>query len=252
MQSDLAAFQRAFAASVSTGAPSQFDAFPGFAVFRNTSAAAAIDALGCAYSATRAILGETSFRSVALAYFRDEPPRMPVLADYGRDFADWLDMRRDASYPTFLSDVARIDRLQLEAHLAADPEDCSGLNASEISDDAWLKVVAELHPATRFHWFERPAPSIWIALREATPPEDVAPAWKAEGILLTRPAGAVEAFAIDCLEFELLASFADGECVGEAAIAAAHRRPNCDIGARFKRLLQSGAIHQFRPKERKQ
>jgi hypothetical protein len=250
MRSDLAAFQRAIADAIVGGASSQFDRWPGFAVYRNTSAATATDALASAYPATRAILGEADFHNLALAYFRSEPPKTPVLADYGRDFADWLDWRPEASHPSYLSDIARIDRLQLETHLAPDPEDKLGLNASEAGDDEWTTIIAELHPATRFRWFDRPTPSIWLALRDSSAPENVAPAWKAEGILLTRPSGAIEARVIDRVECDLLIGFAAGECVGLAAIAAAHQHPAFNIGASFKRLLQSGAIHQFERMER--
>ena len=172
-----------------------------------------------------------------------------MLADYGAGFPEWLDCRPQPSHPSYLADIARIDRLQIEAHLASDPDEVSGLLASDIADDAWMTVVAELHPAARFRWFEKPTPSIWLALRQSIAPEKIAPAWRAEGVLLTRPVGAVEALVIDRAEHRLLCGFIAGESVGDAAIAAAHLYPLVDIGASFKRLLQSGAIHQFRRKE---
>ena len=252
MPSELDAFQRAFAAAIVNRAASNFDAWPGFAVYRNTSPAAAIEALAAAYPATQAIVGESAFGKLALAYFRDEPPASPVLAEYGANFSDWLEWRPDASHPSYLSDVARIDRLQIEAHIAPNSGDVTERRASDISDDGWMTVVAEFHPATRFRWFEKPTPSIWLALRASTPPEQISPDWRAEGILLTRAGGAVEAFVIDRAEHYLLSRFATDDSVGDAAIAAAHLFPTFDIGARFKRLLQSGAIHQFRSKEHKQ
>ena len=57
---------------------------------------------------------------------------------------------------------------------------------------------------------------------------------------------------IDRAEHYLLSRFATDDSVGDAAIAATYLFPTFDIGARFKRLLQSGAIHQFRSKEHEQ
>ncbi len=90
MQPELAAFQRAFAAAILSVAASEFDRWPGFAVYRNTSTVGAIDALAASYPATRAILGDAEFRELAFAYFRDDPPANPVLAEYGLGFVDWL------------------------------------------------------------------------------------------------------------------------------------------------------------------
>jgi len=249
MRSSLSTFQRAFASAIVSGAPSDFDRSPGFAIYRNTSAVAAIEALAAGYPATRAIVGELDFRQLARAYFRSDPPATPILAYYGEGFADWLDWRPDASHPSYLPDVARIDRLQLESHLAADPDEVDLLAPADISDDEWTRVAAVLRPAARFRWFDRPTPSIWLASRASCAPDQITPDWKPEGILLTRPGGAVDACVLNRMEFELLEAFVANETVGDAAIAIAKRRPSGDIGAAFRRLLSSGAIHGFRRKE---
>jgi hypothetical protein len=249
MPSELSTFQREFASSIVSGTRSAFDRSPGFDVYRNTSAVAAIEALSAAYPATRAILGDREFRRLARAYFRSDPPETPVLAYYGGNFPDWLEWRPEPSHPSYLTDIARIDRMQLEAHLAADPEEDATFAAPQIAGEEWTRVEAQLHPATRFLWFDRPTPSIWLALRASIRPEEIAPEWNAEGILLTRPGGAVDARLLDRLQFELLTAFASGDVVGDAAIEAAHRHPDCDMGAAFRHLLQSGAIHGFKRKE---
>jgi hypothetical protein len=252
MQSDLLVFQQLFAAKLLTGAPSEFDRLPGFAIYRNTSAAATIDALAAGYSIARTILGDIAFRGLALEYFRRDPPKSAVLAEYGAGFADWLEQQPKVENLPYLADVARIDRSQLEAHLAGDPDDPPELHPSDIAEDEWMMISAELHPATRFHWFDTPAPSIWLALRQPSPPDEIAPIWQPEGILLTRIGGAVEASHIDHAEHRLLSGIIMGESVGEAAIAAARIFPQWDVGAAFRHLFESGAIHRFQRKDERQ
>ena len=251
MQSDLQAFQQAFAAAILTGASSEFDRWPGFAVYRNTAAAAAIDALAAGHRTTRTILGGIAFRGLALSYFRHDPPKDSVLADYGAGFADWIEQQSQSKAVPYLADVARIDRLHIEAHLARDTDDMPGLKACEIAEDEWMTVTAELHPATRFLWFSTPAPSIWMAFHQTEPPDEIAPIWQDEGILLTRIGGAIEACLIDRAEHRLLNGLFVGESVGQAATTAACLYPQADIGAGFRRLLESGAIYNFQRKDRR-
>jgi hypothetical protein len=249
MHADLATFQRDFAAAILSGAESEFDRWPGFAVYRNNSAMAAIEALAGAYPTVRKILGEFGFRKLALDHFRSAPPENPVLASYDERFVARPDLETISARFPYLSDIARIDRMQIESHLAHDPVDEAGLDVAMIADADWATIVATLHPATRYRWFTTPAPLAWLALRQNAIEGVVPPPRGASGILLTRPFGAVEAGAIDRIEYLLLEELAQGASVAEAAMSAAEEQPEENIGAGFKRLLDSGAIHHFEKKE---
>ncbi|KAF0127523.1 MAG: hypothetical protein FD139_3546 [Methylocystaceae bacterium] len=251
MPANLAAFQRAFAKAMVSRGASEFDRSPGFAVYRNNATTSAIEALAGIYPTLRKILGDSGFSAMARDFFRSNPPQSPVLAEYGEGMVDYAGFdARCARFP-YLADIAAIDRMQIESHLADDAPDEIGMHLGQVSDDEWVKVFAVLHPATRFRWFVTPAPSAWLALRGDTIPDAVLP-WRAEGILLTRPDGAVEAMLIDQLEYLLLGGLARGESVATAAIAAAVASPGADIGPAFERLLGSGAMRCFEKKEKDQ
>lgn len=249
MHADLATFQRDFAAAILSGAESEFDRWPGFAVYRNNSAMAAIEALAGAYPTVRKILGEFGFRKLALDFFRSNPPRSPVLASYDDRFATRRDLETLSVRFPYLADIARIDRMQIESHLAHDPPEEAGLDVEKIADADWETIVATLHPATRYRWFATPAPLAWLAFRQNSVEDVVPPPRGVSGILLTRPFGAVEAVAIDRIEYLLLEELAQGASVAAAATRAAEEQPEENIGAGFKRLLDSGAIHHFEKKE---
>lgn len=249
MHADLASFQRDFAAAILSGAESEFDRWPGFAVYRNNSTVAAIEALAGAYPTVHKILGEFGFRQMAANFFRTSPPESAMLAEYGARVVDHAGLHRLSARFPYLADIARIDRMLIEAHLANDASDGAGLDPARIAGAEWGAVTAILHPATRFRWFATPAPSAWIALRQSATRDVDAPARRSEGILLTRPYGAVDATLIDRIEYLLLTGLAQGHSVADAALGAAKMQHDANIGSAFKRLLDSGAIHCFEVKE---
>ena len=88
MQLDHASFQRDFAATIdlpATGA---------MAVYRNTVLHGAVEALRANYPVVEQVLGSEMFVQVAVDFASECPPRSPVLALYGRDFADWIGRQR--------------------------------------------------------------------------------------------------------------------------------------------------------------
>jgi hypothetical protein len=71
---------------------------PAFAVYRNTVMKGCIDALQANYPAVARLVGEEWFRAAAAVYARANPPRVPMLAEYGEGFA---------SFPGVVSSVSR-------------------------------------------------------------------------------------------------------------------------------------------------
>ncbi len=247
---DLAAFQRRFAAAlVDPAARHPLAGLPGFAVYRNNSARAAIEALRAAYPTVAMLLGDGHFDRVALDFFRCRPPASPVLADYGDGLADHLEDQLPLHALSYLPDVARIDRLRLEAHLASDAAVLTAASLAGIDGVGWMTLRLRLHPATRFAWLSTPAMTIWLAHQEGEPTRSLEPVWRAEGALLTRPGGAVVPTPIDRAEHRLLFGLRLGETIGEAAAAVARTYPETDISRLFAKLIASGAFLDLENKE---
>ena len=235
---DLAAFQHAFAdALVQPGG-----ARDGMAVYRNNWLRAAIEALGDIYPTIRQLLGEEAFQGAAHAFVQAQPPASPILSGYGAGFAEWLgDQPWIADLP-YLPDVAVIDRLCLDASLAADAPALDPALLAGLAPADWATLTLRPHPAMRVDWFTTPAPSIWLAHRDSDDIEEFAPDWCAEGLLITRPGLTVQARRIDRAEHRLLFGLRLGETVGEAALAAARLAPDTDFAGLFARMLESGAL----------
>jgi hypothetical protein len=226
-------FQRDFAAAI--GSPAEGP----MRVYRNTSLGGCVDALRDNFPAVARLLGDEMFEAIAAEHASQCPPRRPVLALYGARFSDWLEEQPWVREVPYVPDVARIERLHIEALFAADEE---SLRLDELQGrEDWLALRLALHPAARFDWLTSPARSIWQSQRDELDGE-LEFDWQAEGVLLTRPGLEVQPTALDRAGHRFLFGIRLGESVGDAAIATSSLYPETDIGSLFASLVNAGAF----------
>jgi hypothetical protein len=171
-----------------------------FAVYRNTVMKGCIDALQANYPVVARLVGEEWFRGAAAIYVRKFPPRVPMLIDYGADFALFLESFPPAAELPYLPAVARLDRFWTECHAARDE--------APVQKPGTFPL--RVHPAARWAWFELPAYSIWSRTRAGD--ADLGEiAWRAEGALITRPEDAVRWMELDAAGCAMLDACARGE-----------------------------------------
>jgi len=236
--SDLAEFQRNFAKAVLADGP--FDPVSelcGFAVYRNTSARGAVEALRAAYPTVDMLVGDEMFTQVALDYRVENPPADPVLSDYGSGFANFLARQPWTCELPYLADVAKLDRLWLSAFLAPDLAPPPGLT----SDHRRIG----LHPATRFVWLATPAMTIWQAHRDPWEPVELSPEWREEGALFTRRGQLVHAEQIGPEMHRMLLSCASATSVDECVATVSEALPKADAIDLLDRCFMSGALIIF-------
>jgi len=211
-----------------------------FAIYRNTIAAGACEALAANFPVTRMLLGDRMFDAVAADYAFAHPPRTPVLALYGAGFADWAEDQPWALRHAYLSDVARIERLYLEAVFAADAPPLDPAALAGLGPREWTAARLELHPATRFACSTWPAASLWLAHRDGSDPGKVA--WRPECALVSRPFGEVQVDRLSPDSHRFLLALARGGTVAAAVEATLSAHPAADIAAAFALLLNRGAF----------
>lgn len=218
---------------------------PAFAIYRNTVMKSCIDALQANYPAVTRIVGEEWLRAAAAIYARDALPGLPMLLQYGVDFADFLARFEPAAELTYLPGVARLDRFWTEAHAAATEDTLIPAAVTQLASGNFFRARLRPHAATRWAWFaDAPVYTIWSRNRSDSAVDgDIA--WRAEGALLTRPQDSVQWRALDRAGCAFLDACAAGGTVAEAAQAALAARADADLGGLMAQLLEAGAFSRL-------
>jgi hypothetical protein len=214
----------------------------GLSVYRNTVAKGAIDALVANFPSVARLTGETWLMAIGAEFTRAHPPTDPTLMIYGDLFPDWLATFPPARDMPYLADIARLDRLWTESHLAADAEPLAANALASLSVDALSTAAAVLHPSARFAWFDSNIPTLWRAQRSA---EDAGPlTWDArpEGLLLVRPHGAVLDLVTGPGAHAFLGACGAGQSLAIAAADALGAEPTLNLPGLIAELLDIGAL----------
>lgn len=244
----LADFQDAFArtlhASGSSAAPEGLAAQPGFAVYRNTVLKGCIDALQANYPAVARLVGEEWLRAAAAVYARANPPRVPMLLEYGEDFSDFLATFEPAADLPYLPAVAQLDRYWIESHTARDETPLGSAVLASIDAARLGDCVLRPHAAARWAWFPVPAYSIWSRERAEQTANGDEPeiAWRGEGALVARPGDAVQWIGLDEAGCAFMDACAAGRPLAQAAQAALAVEPGADLAGLMARLIGAGAF----------
>lgn len=120
-----------------------------FAVYRNNVMVSLIDALADSYPVVQALVGEEFFRAMARVFAMAHPPRSPVMAYYGHDFAEFIQSFVPAASVPYLADVARLEMARVCAYHAADvpPLALEAVHAALADPAQLIRLQLTLHPS---------------------------------------------------------------------------------------------------------
>jgi hypothetical protein len=247
----LADRQRGFAAAILDPALPMPDGLVGpdgepgpkrFAVYRNNVVAGLTETLRDAFPAVHRIVGTDFFRAMARAYVMVEPPRSPIMLDYGAGFPDFVRQFEPAATLPYLADVARIERAWTEAYHAPEVAPIDPGVFMAIAPDQLPAIQLALHPSLRLVRSQFPALTIWqMNVADGVPaPVDVAAG--GEDLLVVRPLADVEVRLIPQGSLEFLQALADGKPVLAALEAALIASSRFDLSANLSDLLRAGAV----------
>ena len=230
---NLSRFQDGFARSLfSAGGP----AHP---VYRNTVLKGCIDALQANFPAVARLVGEEWFRAAAAVYARQDPPRVPMLLEYGAGFADFLASFGPAAEFPYLPAVARLDRFWSESHAAADEAPLHAQALARLAPEILGDRVLKPHAAARWAWFALPAFTIWSRNRgDASAGDEPEIDWRGEGALIVRPGDAVAWLELN----QAGCAFMDACAAGVPLAEAAESVPTGDLAGLLACLLAAGAF----------
>jgi len=221
--------------------PSGIDRPERFAVYRNNVVVGLIEALAAAYPATKALVGERFFNAMAGVHVRAEPPTSPVLILYGAGFAAFIEGFAPARRLPFLADVARLERLWLEAFHGAEAAPVPLDALARLPEAALAEACLALHPTAGLLASRHPVAALWAA-DTGRDTRDAVDLGRAETVLVLRPHDRVELHLLEPGEAAFVAALRAGRPLGAAAEAALAVAPGFRFAAALGRIFAVGAV----------
>lgn len=172
-----------------------------FGVHRNNVIVSLVEALADSFPVVRSLVGADFFHAMAREFIHRSPPRSPVLAWYGAEFAEFVAGFPPAAALPYLPDVARLEWLRVEAWQAADaaPLPPAELETLLARTERLPGTSFVLHPALRTLRSIHPVVSLWAAHQTDNPAAALQriDLGCGEAAVLVRPALAVDVIPVE-------------------------------------------------------
>lgn len=249
----VARLQRDFAAAILSGAPTpravRATAGPAsdsrFGVYRNNVIAGLTRALAARYPVVHRLLADDAFAAVARLYIATEPPRSPVLLDWGDTFPAFLRRAGSAAAGDYVADIASLEAAWTRAYHAAEAEPVARERLTELPPETLAQSRLALHPSAAWLSSRFPIVSVWHANSNDT--EAAFDCWSPEAALIVRPETEVGVFLLPQGGAAFFDVLARGCTVGEAVAAAMADAAAPDLAGIFTTLCASGVVIEVQP-----
>jgi hypothetical protein len=153
-----------------------------FAVHRNNVVAGLVEALEARFPAVEKIVGKEFFVAMALAFIQKRPPRSPLLAAYGDEFAEFIGAFEPAHELPYLVDVARIEAARTRAYHAADAAPLGASELAQLDAKTLSGLRVDLHPSLEIVRSAHPVVTIWAMNSGAQKLEPIGPGPRRMGL----------------------------------------------------------------------
>jgi hypothetical protein len=211
-----------------------------FGVYRNNVIAGLTKAVAARYPVVRKLLWDDAFNRAVQLYVTAEPPRSPVMSEYGDSFPQFLRNIGQCAASDYLADVAELEAARTRAYHAAEatplPRDAFASLAPEDLPDLRLT----LHPSVALRKSRFPVVSIWEANRHDN--DNTISEWKPECALIARPHLQVEVRPLSAGAYAFIAALAEGRTVGSAIEKGTATVPDFDLGECFNALIAADIV----------
>lgn len=208
-----------------------------FDVYRNNVTASLVEALTVGFPAIEKLVGSTNFKTLALAYVRENPPVSPVLMFYGQGFDTFVANFEHVQHVPYLADIARLELARRESYHAPDVAVFDGAQLQELGEATVMASALKATPATVL--FQSPYPVYDIWLKDTDFPDHPIGSG-GQAVLLTGPEFDVIATPLthDMVRFLALAFQMP---LGQAIEQTMTETPEFPLGDALTIILQTGA-----------
>ena len=219
-----------------------------FAVYRNNVHSGLINALATSYPVVWQLVGDVFFQAMARAFIQEFPPKSPVMSTYGVQFADFVEGFAPASSVPYLADVARLERLCVQAFHAADAcaVDPHLLIRALNNPDSLGQLCLQLHPGVASLDSPYAIAALWTAHQHQGQIQGLDPHQPQSAVVL-RNGLRVEVFAVGCGCAAFVNGLNEGRTLELAACLALEADPEFDLGQALALLITHDAITGLHP-----
>lgn len=217
------------------------------AVHRNTVQASLTDVLATAFPVVKRIIGEEFFAGFARRFIATQPPRVPQLSEYGRDFPAFIAVAEQLKSLPYLYDVARLEWARGEAYFAADAEPLPVERLGSMPAEALPEAHLVLHPATRLVASQYPIHRIWTVNQADVVDVPQVDMTVAEAALVLRSGFHVVTRKVTLGDGAFIAALEAGETLSNAADAALAADPVFELQTALAAHLTGGTFCDIIP-----
>lgn len=207
-----------------------------FAVYRNNVVVGLVEAMRAQFRATERIVGTEFFAAMARVYAVTEPPRSPILVNYGIGFPGFIERFEPAAEIPYLADVARLEGARTRAYHAADAAPLESSRWEQLDPDALANVRVVLHPSLQVLRSRYPVVTIWSMNAGKAEPASIEECGP-EDALIVRPQFDVQVRQLPAGGAAFLNALAGGARLGDAAATAFTEEPAFDLTANLAGLI---------------
>src|SRR5216684_313883 len=215
-----------------------------FAVYRNNVVVGLVKALKSRFPVVEKIVGEEFFAAMARVFVMEQPPRSPLLATYGDEFAAFIAAFEPARELPYLADVARLEAARTRSYHATDATPVDPGELATLDTHAVGGIRIDMHPSAEIVRSRYPIATIWAmnsGERELAPIEN----WRGEDVLVVRSYLDVEVRTLPPGGAAFLLALAGGRPLDEAAEAAVANDSTFDLVGNLAGLIGSGLVRDI-------
>lgn len=215
-----------------------------YAVYRNNVTVGLIRTMEVNFPVVRRLLGEEYFAGLVREYVQKHPPLTPLMFQYGKSFAAFLEAEEDLHNFAYLGDVARLEQQMRQSYHEADVSTLAANDLGTLPEDTFFGCVLTPHPAAALLASPYALHAIYMANLQGGTGYVDDPA-QAEAVLVTRPLFDVELQLLDAAQNCFFQQLMAQKSLGVAADNAAAVDDNFDLGQALGVLLASGAFQSI-------
>jgi hypothetical protein len=215
----------------------------GLAVYRNNVMSSLIKVVAARFPTVRRLLGEDRFLESVRRFIATEPPRSPLLLDYGDAFPEFLRSIGDDSCIGQIADVGDLEVARGTAYHAADVASLPPQAFAAIPAERLAGLRLTFHPSVSLLQSRFPIVSLWQANQEVG--VVALPQGRPEAALIARPMLEVEVWNLPPGGFAFFTALRSGATTAEAAEAAMDAAPDFDLAVGLSVLIKANIVTGF-------